>query len=93
MPSKVSPPTMIAEQAVLPASSTPWKHDQCNAKKDWREDLFGPFIAKNSPVTTPMMQRPWPLFKNAHLVVMGLAFLDGHKMTIDIDAQRVQITS
>jgi hypothetical protein len=44
------------------------------------------------PVTTPFGQKPWPSFKNAHLIVMGLAFLDDHKMTVDIDQQKLWIT-
>ena len=41
------------------------------------------------PITTPFGRRPWPSFKNAHLIVVGLSFLDGHKMTIDIDKQKL----
>ena len=43
----------------------------------------------SSPVTTPFGQRPWPRFRNAHLVVMGLAFLDNHCMTIDINQMKL----
>lgn len=46
-------------------------------------------LAATKPVTTPLGERPWPTFKNAHLIVVGLAFLDGHKMTVDIDQQRL----
>jgi len=42
------------------------------------------------PITTPLGQKPWPGF-NANLIVMGLAFLDGHTMTVDIDDQKLQI--
>ena len=46
-------------------------------------------LEATKPLTTPLGQVPWPKFKNAHLVVLGLAFLREHKMTIDIDAQRL----
>ena len=46
-------------------------------------------LVASKPVTTPLGERPWPTFKNAHLIVMGLAFLDGHKTTIDIDEQKL----
>mmetsp|Transcript_16724 Transcript_16724/g.23595 ORF Transcript_16724/g.23595 Transcript_16724/m.23595 type:complete len:414 (+) Transcript_16724:43-1284(+) len=36
------------------------------------------------PLTTPFGEVPWKGF-NAHLVVVGLSFLDGNKMTVDID--------
>jgi hypothetical protein len=43
------------------------------------------------PVTTPLSTKPWPKFNNAHLVVLGLAFLDEHKMSIDIDGQKLKL--
>jgi len=44
------------------------------------------------PVTTPLSQAPWgPGFK-ANLIVMGLAFLEGHTITVDIDDQKLKIT-
>jgi len=42
------------------------------------------------PITTPLGEKPWPGF-NANLIVMGLAFLDDHIITIDIDDQKLQI--
>jgi hypothetical protein len=48
-------------------------------------------LEAQKPVTTPLAQRPWPKFKNAHLIVLGLAFLDGHTMVIDMDDQKLQI--
>jgi hypothetical protein len=50
-------------------------------------------LEATKPLTTPLGQVPWPKFKNAHLVVLGLAFLDQHKLTIDIDDQRLWIES
>jgi hypothetical protein len=49
-------------------------------------------LTAHRPVTTPFGQKPWPNFKNAHLIVTGLAFLDDHKMTVDIDQQKLWIT-
>ena len=43
------------------------------------------------PVTTPLGMKPWPKFNNAHLIVLGLAFLDGHRIAIDMDGQRLQL--
>ncbi|CAB9517768.1 expressed unknown protein [Seminavis robusta] len=48
-------------------------------------------LEAQKPVTTPLANKPWPKFKNAHLIVLGLAFLDGHTMTIDMDNQKLQI--
>ena len=42
-----------------------------------------------SPITTPLGQKPWPKFRNAHLIVAGLSFLDNHQTTIDIDQQKL----
>lgn len=42
------------------------------------------------PITTPLAEKPWPGF-NANLIVMGLAFLDNHTITIDIDDRKLQI--
>jgi hypothetical protein len=42
-----------------------------------------------SPVTTPLGERPWSKFKKAHLVVIGLSFLEGHCLTIDIDEKKL----
>ena len=42
------------------------------------------------PITTPLgSERPWGRKLDGHLIVLGLAFLDGRKMTVDIDGQQV----
>jgi len=41
-------------------------------------------LSANKPVTTPLGEKPWPGF-NANLIVLGLAFLEGHTMIVDID--------
>jgi hypothetical protein len=48
-------------------------------------------LTAQKPVTTPLGERPWPKFKNAHLIVVGLAFLDGRKTTVDVIRQRLQL--
>ena len=48
-------------------------------------------LSAKKPVTTPLGAKPWPKFKKAHLVVIGLAFLDGRKTSIDIDNQQLRI--
>merc|ERR1719491_649250 len=40
-------------------------------------------LQASNPITTPLGEKPWPNF-NANLIVMGLAFLDDHIITIDI---------
>jgi hypothetical protein len=47
-------------------------------------------LTATKPLTTPLGRTPWPGF-NAHLIVVGLAFLDGSKMTVDIDKQKLWI--
>ena len=47
-------------------------------------------IGAHKPVTTPFGEVPWPKF-NAHLIVIGLAFLDGTKMIVDIDEHKLWI--
>lgn len=47
-------------------------------------------LTATKPITTPLGQKPWPGF-NANLIVMGLAFLDDHTMTVDVDDQKLQI--
>jgi hypothetical protein len=47
-------------------------------------------LTAHKPVVTPLGQKPWPTF-NAHLIVIGLAFLDGHRTTVDIDQQKLWI--
>ena len=42
--------------------------------------------SQRKPITTPIGDIPWKGFNNnAHLVVLGLSFLDGNVMTFDID--------
>ena len=43
-------------------------------------------IAKK-PVTTTLRRVPWPRFRNAHLMVVGLAFLDEVRITVDRRAE------
>ncbi|KAL7547275.1 hypothetical protein ACHAWF_010594 [Thalassiosira exigua] len=41
------------------------------------------------PITTPLgSESPWGKRLDGHLIVLGLAFLDGMKMTVDIDGDR-----
>ena len=49
-------------------------------------------VTARKPVTTPLGEKPWPKFRNAHLIVVGLAFLDGRKIGIDIDRQRLYLS-
>ena len=42
------------------------------------------------PITTPFGQQPWPKF-HANLIVLGLAFLDDHVITIDVDDNKLKI--
>ncbi|CAB9507462.1 expressed unknown protein [Seminavis robusta] len=47
-------------------------------------------LSATKPVTTPLGNAtPWPRFKG-NLIVLGLAFLDGRAMTIDIDEGKLQ---
>jgi hypothetical protein len=42
------------------------------------------------PITTPLgSDRPWGKKLDGHLIVLGLAFLEGMKMTVDIDRKNV----
>jgi len=41
------------------------------------------------PITTTLDDRPWGKELDGHLVVLGLAFLEGHKMTVDIDDEKI----
>lgn len=47
-------------------------------------------LTANSPVTTPIAEIPWKNFKG-HLVVIGLAFLEGCSLNVDIDEDRLWI--
>ena len=41
-------------------------------------------------ITTPLgSERPWGKKLNGHLIVVGLAFLDRKKMTVDIDGDKI----
>jgi hypothetical protein len=44
------------------------------------------------PITTPLLgDKPWPKFKNAYLIVAGLSFLTGNRLTFEIDTKRLWI--
>jgi len=44
----------------------------------------------NRPITTPLGdERPWGKRLDGHLVVLGLSFLEGLKMTVDIDGDKI----
>jgi hypothetical protein len=46
--------------------------------------------SQKKPITTPMGNMPWKGF-NAHLIVIGLSFLDGNKLSVDIDEAKLWI--
>jgi len=47
-------------------------------------------LTATKPITTPLgKDTPWTRFKG-NLIVLGLAFLDGNAMTIDIDNDKLQ---
>lgn len=41
------------------------------------------------PLTTTLDDRPWGKKLDGHLIVLGLAFLEGHEMTVDIDNDKI----
>ena len=44
----------------------------------------------NRPITTPLGdERPWGRRLDGHLIVLGLSFLEGLKMTVDIDGDKI----
>jgi len=44
----------------------------------------------NRPITTPLGdERPWGKRLDGHLIVLGLSFLEGLKMTVDIDGDKI----
>jgi hypothetical protein len=44
------------------------------------------------PLTTPFdPQVTWKKFRRGHLIVLGLSFLDGNTLTIDIDKEKLWI--
>ena len=44
----------------------------------------------NRPITTPLGDdRPWGKRLDGHLIVLGLSFLEGLKMTVDIDGDKI----
>lgn len=47
-------------------------------------------LTANKPLTTPLIGGPWKNLKG-YIIVIGLAFLDGHKMTVDINNERLLI--
>ncbi|KAK1736398.1 hypothetical protein QTG54_012998 [Skeletonema marinoi] len=48
-------------------------------------------LSARKPITTPLGQdTPWTKFKG-NLIVLGLAFLDGTSMSIDIDDNKLQL--
>jgi len=47
-------------------------------------------VTATKPITVPVAKIPWPGFKD-HLVVIGLAFLEGHIMTVDINDRKLRI--
>ena len=50
-------------------------------------------LTAKKPITTPLgHDTPWTRFKG-NLIVLGLAFLVNHVMTVDIDGKKVQFTS
>jgi hypothetical protein len=49
-------------------------------------------LSAQKPLTTQLGEDPWPGF-NAHLIVLGLSFLDGCIMTIDIDGQKLNLAT
>ena len=59
-----------------------------NTNKDQTQKTL---LSARKPVTTPLGMKPWPKFNNAHLIVLGLAFLDGQRIAIDMDGQRLQL--
>lgn len=48
-------------------------------------------LSATKPVTTPLGEMPWPRFRNAHLIAIGLSFLDERRMTIDIDTLKLAV--
>jgi hypothetical protein len=46
--------------------------------------------SQEKPMTTPMVDMPWRGF-NAHLIVIGLSFLNGNKLSVDIDDAKLWI--
>ena len=50
-------------------------------------------LGADRPLTTPFgTDRPWKRrFDDAHLVIIGLAFLDGKRLSVDIDGQKLWV--
>jgi hypothetical protein len=47
-------------------------------------------LSAKRPITTPLVSdRPWGKKLDGHLIVLGLAFLDNLKMTIDADNSKI----
>ena len=46
-------------------------------------------LTAKKPLTTTLDDRPWGKKLDGYLVVLGLAFLEGHEMTVDIDNEKI----
>ncbi|KAL7462053.1 hypothetical protein ACHAXS_002452, partial [Conticribra weissflogii] len=47
-------------------------------------------MSANRPITTPLgSDQPWGKKLNGHLIILGLAFLEGKKMTVNIDGDKI----
>ena len=60
---------------------------QCRAPNSiWQNSTLN----ANRPITAPLGdERPWGKRLDGHLIVLGLSFLEGLKMTVDIDEDKV----
>jgi len=82
-----------------------WDGRNLQARKNREKSLWGDvcvafqtkggeevLLTAKKPITTPLgRDTPWTRFKG-NLIVLGLAFLDGNAMTIDVDDGKVQFT-
>ena len=48
-------------------------------------------LSATAPITTPIDVGPYWKGFNGHLVVLGLAFLEGCRVTIDVDDERLWV--
>ena len=46
-------------------------------------------LSAKRPITTTLDDQPWGKKLDGYLVVLGLAFLDGRKMTVDIENEKI----
>ncbi len=53
--------------------------------------ISGGMVSLNAkkPLTTTLDDRPWGKKLDGHLIVLGLAFLEGREMTVDIDSDKI----